>query len=64
MHNPFEKDTKEYQVYAELVKIVCEDDRYTPLELAEMTHRCIANPASAPDAIKYQQLTLFDPAST
>jgi hypothetical protein len=64
VHNPFEKETEEHRIYAELAKNLNEDDTYTPLELAEMTHRCIANPSTAPDFIKYQQLTLFDPAQT
>lgn len=64
MHNPFEKDTEEHRIYADLVKNLCEDDTYTPLELVEMTHRCVDNPATAPAFIQYRQLSLFNPAST
>lgn len=59
MHNPFPKDTKEHQIYTELANMLTEDDIYTPLDLIEMTHRCIQTPTLAPDKIKYGQLSLF-----
>jgi hypothetical protein len=62
MYNPFEKDTKEHQIYSEIVKTLTEDDRYTPVELMEMTHRCMESFTLAPDKLKYEQLNLFDPS--
>jgi hypothetical protein len=59
MHNPFEKDSQAWQIFKTLSETLTEDDHYTPLELVELTHRCIDNPTMAPDEIKYQQLTLF-----
>jgi len=59
MHNPFEKNTKAWQIYNSLAETLTEDDNYTPLDLVEITHRCIDNPTYAPDKIKYEQLSLF-----
>lgn len=64
MYNPFEKDTEEWHVFNALRQTLSEDDTYTPLELAEITHRCVANPFHSPRLKKHQQLTLFDPPST